>query len=264
MLTEVKNQFKVTLLSIKYSLMREMLNKAAFISNIVFMMLNNACFIIQWVILFSIKDNIGGCDLKDIFLIWGLAASTYGVAHFFFNNAFDLSECINTGVLDTYIVQPKNVLISAITSKISVSAIGDFIYGYIMLILYGITFKNFILFTLFSITGGIVMAMFAVILGSLSFWFSKTDTLVEVGNNLVTNFATYPEGIFKGIVKYVLYFIVPVGIINFIPLTIIMKFSLMNFIIILMVIILIIILAFIIFYQGLKRYSSTNLMNVRI
>ena len=64
MLTAVKNQLKVNLLSVKYSLMREMLNKTTFLMNIIFMILNNASFIIQWIILFSLRDNIGGYQLK--------------------------------------------------------------------------------------------------------------------------------------------------------------------------------------------------------
>ena len=51
MLMEVKNQIKVNILSTKYALEREMLNKFTFISNIVFMVLNNSSFIIQWIIL---------------------------------------------------------------------------------------------------------------------------------------------------------------------------------------------------------------------
>ena len=34
MLTEAKNQIKISVLSIKYALMREMLNKVTFISNV--------------------------------------------------------------------------------------------------------------------------------------------------------------------------------------------------------------------------------------
>ena len=40
MLMVVKNQIRITILSIKYALMREMLNKTTFITNIVFMILN--------------------------------------------------------------------------------------------------------------------------------------------------------------------------------------------------------------------------------
>ena len=58
MLTAVKNQMKVSLLSIKYALQREMLNKVTFISNIIFMVLNNSCFIIQWLLLYSIRSEL--------------------------------------------------------------------------------------------------------------------------------------------------------------------------------------------------------------
>ena len=66
MLMEVKNQLKVMFLSTKYNIMRQMTNKVTFITNIVFMILNNASFIIQWIILFSIKDEIGGYTIKEV------------------------------------------------------------------------------------------------------------------------------------------------------------------------------------------------------
>ena len=52
MLTAADNQLRVCLLSIKYNVMREMLNKTTFLTNIGFMILNNATFILQWIILF--------------------------------------------------------------------------------------------------------------------------------------------------------------------------------------------------------------------
>ena len=60
MLMVVKNQLRVCLLSLKYNIMREMLNKVTFLTNIGFMMLNNAAFIVQWIILLRLKTDIGG------------------------------------------------------------------------------------------------------------------------------------------------------------------------------------------------------------
>ena len=94
MLMEVKNQLKVFFLSVKYALMREMLNKVTFVTNIVFMVLNNASFIIQNVILFSLRDDIGGYEFREVLLLWGMAAGTYGISRFFFRNAFRLSDTI--------------------------------------------------------------------------------------------------------------------------------------------------------------------------
>lgn len=264
MLTEAKNQLKVNILSIKYGLMREMLNKFSFVANILFMIINNACFIVQWIVLYSLKDTIGGYTLKEMLLLWGIAASTYGVSRFFFKSAFNLSETINNGKLDAYLVQPKNVLLSTITSEISVSAIGDITYGYIILIIYGITLKNFLLFTTLSILGGLIIVSVSIITNSLTFWFNMSDILADSINSMIVTFGTYPKGIFTGLVRILLYTLVPVGIANYIPVDIIINFNLLGFILVLLFTILMIFLSFYVFNKGLKRYSSSNLMSSRI
>ena len=164
MLMEVKNQFRISFLSVKYALMREMLNKTTFITNVLFMILNNASFIIQWIVLFSLKDNVGGYTFDQVMLLWGLSAGTYGVSHFFFSNSYHLSELINNGKLDSFLVQPKNVLISVITTDVTTSALGDIIYGYLMVLIFGLTPLNLLLFTIFSILGGIILTSVSVIL----------------------------------------------------------------------------------------------------
>ena len=264
MLTEVRSQIKVTRLSIKYAIMRELLNKVTFLSNVVFMMLNNASMLVQWIVLYSIKDNMGGYTFKQVMLLWGFAAGTYGFSHFFFNNAGHLSDIITEGKLDAYLVQPKNVLISAITSSVSISALGDLLYGYVMLFLYGVTPLNFILFTLFSICGGLILTAIAVMLASISFWIQKADMIADTGNSLMVNFATYPDGIFKGAVKAMLYVVIPVGLTTYLPVKILSSFNIYLFIIVISATIMLIILAFMIFDCGLKKYTSGNLMSSRI
>ena len=264
MVDKLKNQIFVSFLTTKYAVMKEMLNKVTFISNIVFMILNNATFIIQWIILYNIKTNVGGYTFNQILLLWGMAAGTYGGSRFFFKKAFSLSESINTGKLDSYLVQPKNVLLAAITSEVEVSALGDILYAYIMLFLSGISVKKLLLFTLFCITGEIIITSIAVLLASLSFWIGKSDTVADTGNSMMCNFATYPDGLFKGITKGLLFSLVPVGFVNYIPIWILTKFSVELTIIVIIVTVVIAFLAFLVFYKGLERYTSSNLMISRI
>ena len=264
MLMEAKNQIKIIILSIKYSLMREMLNKVTFFSNIIFMVLNNACFIIQWIVLFSLKDNINGFTLKEVILLWGIASCTYGVARFFFKNAFNLSETITNGKLDAYLVLPKDVLLSVITTDVTISAIGDILYGYIMLFIYGITLQNFMMFTFFSICGGLIIVSISIIYSSLSFWIARADLVSDTANSLMVYFATYPDGIFKGLAKIVLYTLFPVGLSTYIPVNTIIHFNIYNFVILIVATIVFITISYIIFNKGLKRYSSSNLMIARI
>ena len=264
MLMEVKNQLRVFGLSVKYALMREMLNKVTFITNILFMILNNACFIIQMLVLLSLKYDVGGYSFQEMLLLWGMAAGTYGISRFFFKHAFSLSDTINNGKLDAYLVQPKNVLISSITNEVETSAIGDIIYSYIMLFIYGFTIPRFILFTVFIICGGLILTSISVIFSSLSFWFNKSDVITDRINSMMVHFATYPDGIFKGIVKIILFTVVPVGIANYLPVSIIRNFDINLFLLIIAITLILIVIGFIVFYSGLKKYSSSNLMVARM
>ena len=264
MLQAAKNQFRVTLKTIKYGLMREMLNKTSFIMNVLFMILNNASFIIQWIILYSLKEDVGGYSFNQVLLLWAIAASTYGFSHFIFKKAYTLSDTITNGKLDSFLVQPKNVLISAITTDIEISALGDILYGFIVLFISGITITKFLLFTLFTITGAIIITDVAIILGSLSFWFGRSDMIADTGNNLMTSFATYPDGIFKGLAKILLLTIIPIGLTAYFPVWIMTKFDIKLTLIIIALTIAITALTFVIFYRGLRRYSSSNLMISKI
>lgn len=166
--------------------MREMTNRITFLTNISFMVLNNATFIVQWLLLFHLRPNIGGYGFDNIMLLWGLAASTFGFSHALFQGAFQLPSFIQQGKLDPFLVQPKNVLLGVITSQTNSSAIGDFIYGYLIVIIFCFSPANLILFTLFSLSGGLVITAFAVITGSFSFWIIKGELLSENLNNMLS------------------------------------------------------------------------------
>ncbi len=264
MLTVVKNQLRVCILSVKYNIMREMLNKVTFLTNIGFMILNNASFIIQWAILFRIKEDIGGYSMKEVMLLWGLAASTFGLAQIVFARAFSLPELIISGKLDAYLVLPKNVLLSTITSATRTSAIGDLLYGLIVMCIFCFSTQRFFLFLLFTVTGAAIITAFALIMGSLTFWFVRADVFGSNMINSMISFSTYPDGIFKGATRFLLYQIIPVGMSIYHPVHIMMRFNIYSLLAVLGYTCLLWILAIFVFYRGLKRYSSSNLMEARM
>ena len=264
MLTAVKNQLRVCLLSVKYNIMREMLNKVSFVTNILFMIVNNATFIIQWIILFQLKEDIGGYTMREVMLLWGLAASSHGLSHMLFARAFSISDVIINGKLDAYLVLPKNVLLSVITSATSTSAIGDVIYGLILICVFCFSIERFFLFLLFSLTGAVIITAFALLMGSLSFWLVRADMFGRNMVNSMISFSTYPDGIFKGGVRWLLYFVIPVGMSIYQPVHIMMDFNMRRFLMVLGYTFLLITAAVFVFYRGLRRYSSGNLMEARM
>ncbi len=264
MLMAVKNQLRVCLLSVKYNIMREMLNKVTFLTNIGFMMLNNATFIVQWVILFGLKDDIGGYAMGEVMLFWGLAASTYGLSHILFARAFSLPDLIINGKLDSYLVLPKNVLLSVITSSTNTSSIGDFLYGLLIICIFAFRVERLFLFLLFSVTGAVILTAFALLMGSLSFWFVRSEMFGNQMVSSVINFSTYPDGIFKGMARFILYNIIPVGMSIYHPVHVMVHFDAKSLLTVLGYTVLLSAAAVFVFYRGLRRYSSSNLMGARL
>ena len=260
MLTAVKNQLWVCALAVKYNIMREMLNKVTFLTNILFMMFNNATFIVQWVILLRLREDVGGYTMREVMLLWGLAASSFGLSRLLFARVFSLPELIVNGKLDAYLVQPKNVLLSVMTSATTVSAIGDCLYGLVVLCIFCFSVKRLLLFLLFTVTGAWIMTAFALLMGSLTFWFVRSEVF---GSNMVNSaitFATYPDGIFKGVSRFLLYNIIPVGMAVYHPVHLMMAFDVRKFLAVLGYLAFLSTAAVIVFYRGLRRYSSSSLM----
>ncbi|MDD5934119.1 MAG: ABC-2 family transporter protein [Clostridiales bacterium] len=263
MLTAAKNQLRVSALSIKYNLMREMTNHASFIISVIFMMLNNATFIIQWIILFSIRSDFGGYRMKQVMLLWAIACSSYGIAHILFNKAFTISDSIMKGQLDSFLVQPKNVLISLITSETNTSSIGDLLYGIVVVLI--VCPEKIGIYFLFSIFSAISFTAIAIQFGSFAFWIVRSDVIADYVISSMIHFSTYPaDGIFKGVTKLILYTIVPVEFVNYMPLRLILHFNFEEFLYVLLFSVGITTIAIVTFYRGLRHYSSTNLMCGRI
>ena len=264
MLTAVKNQMRVCLLSVKYNIMREMVNKVTFLTNICFMLLNNATFLVQWIILLRLREDVGGYTMREIMLLWGLMAASFGLSHILFARAFSLSDLIIKGKLDSFLVQPKNVLVSVLTSSTDSSAIGDFLYGTALVCACKPGVGGFFLFLLFVVTGTVIFTAFAVLLGSLSFWFVRMDMLQNQIVMGIVSFGTYPDGIFKGASRFFLYFIIPVGMAVWHPVHLMVSFDAGMFFTVAGYACVLLALAVAVFYRGLRRYASGNLMVARL
>lgn len=260
----IRNQLRVSLLSVKYNIMREMLNKVTFVTNVGFMVLNNATFIIQWVILFRLKEDIGGYTMADVMLLWGLAASTFGLSQILFARAFSLPELIINGKLDAYLVQPKNVLLAVLTSSTKTSAIGDLLYGLLVLCIFCFSPGRLLLFLLFTVTGAVILTAFALLLGSLSFWFVRADVFGSQMVSSLISFSTYPDGIFGGSARFLLYNLLPVGMSIYRPVHVMISFDKGTLLAVLGYALLLSAAAVFVFYRGLRRYSSGNLMEARV
>ena len=262
MLTAVKNQIKVLLLSIKYSIIRSMANKKSFLFSVVLMFISNASFLIQWIVILSVSDS-PDLSMKQILLVWGFCASAFGLSNIFLGGVHFLPQYIIEGKLDAYIVQPKNILLAVASSHTSMSALGDFVYGLVVVLLASPSIKTFILFIIFSVLGAICYAAFTTIIYSLIFFSINFRELTGVLARITMAFGSYPDTIFSKGIRIFLYTLIPLGAMVYLPTKTIIDNNHGIIFAIIIYTILITTFAFIMFYQGLKKYTSSNLMGAR-
>lgn len=220
MLMVVKNYLRFMKESIKCNLKAVMEYKKSFVIQSVFMFLNNFFFLIFWFVIFNGSDgNINGITMNDILYLWSLPVISYGVALFFFGGITKLGQYILEGGLDTYLIQPKNILINVMVSGMEFSAFGDLIYG-LVIGLFAVEFNisRYIILVILGVIGAIFYICVEALIRLMTIKIGNTDNIEHVCiNTLMITFGSYPEAIYGKFVKFLIYTVIPSAYIAFIP-----------------------------------------------
>lgn len=261
MLMEVKKSLKLMGYYFKFNISSVMEYRVSFLVQCFGMILNNSAFIFFWWILFKNVNTIGGYGFKDEMMLWAIMSTSFGLCFVAFGNVNQITRMILNGELDTYLLQPKDPLINILCSKTIVSAWGDTLYGVILFfIIKGFDIRGFLFFILFCITGALIFTSVLVTFHALSFYAGNTEGLAQTVTEFFISFSIYPEGIFNNAVKSILYTVIPVAFIVYIPAKIINQFSFIMLLEVLGAAVLWMVIAYTMFYRGLKKYESGNLI----
>ena len=262
---QVKSHLRLIAVYFRFNLAAAMEYRGSFLLQVFGMALNNAAFVVFWRIVYSKVETIGGYGFREVMFIWALASAAFGFAHILFGNLGYLTGMILQGELDAYLLQPKDVCLNVLCSKTVVSAWGDFAYGIILfLLVYGFVPGRFLLFVFFTVFSGLLMASVFFTADTLTFFIGNTSALGRLVREFLISFAIYPEGIFKGAVRWLIYSLVPAGFIVFLPLRIFNAFSWAWLGWLILIDLAYIAFAYLLFRRGLKRYESGNLIVAKL
>ena len=239
--------------------------RAAFVTQIVFMMINNGVYFIFWVLYFDKFKEVRGWNVNDMMLLFGIAATSWGIGSFFFGNFVSLAEVIVQGRLDYYLSLPRPVLLHVLASKSIGSGMGDLIYGVGSFFLSGyVTPDGFLRYLIGSFVGVCIFIGFLVIVQSLSFWLGNTVALSQFALSALLTFSLYPSVLFDATTKFVLLTLVPAALIGTIPAEFVREFSWQSLIELVLGAFTFLILSTFVFRQGLRRYESGSAIQVEV
>lgn len=266
MLTEVKNNLLYFINALKVSIKSAMAYKASFCIQALFMIFNNLFFLIVWKVILNNSPEQTDISFNGILYLWSVSTMSYGIAYFFFGGVKSINEYILNGTMDSFMLQPKNLYLNVISSKCKFSACGDFIYGIVLaFIATKCNVPNVLLLLFFSIVGSTFFISTEVLFRSLTVWLEDTHALASrYTETLLITFSTYPENIFSTGIKVLLYTIVPVAYLDYLPIRMITgTFSIPISILIILVSSIYMLLSIYVFNRAMKSYESGNNMSMK-
>lgn len=239
--------------------------RSAFFIQVFGMVLNNASFIIFWSVIYGRTSSISGYTFENIMFLWALIATGFGLTEVFLGNWLNVSRIIHSGELDVYLLQPRNIPLNILTSKMKISGWGDIVFGIVLfLFTQELSFVTISIFIVTAILASISVAAVNLIYQSLTFILGKAEEIARIGLEGILIFSTYPGSLFEGAIKIALMTVVPVYWISYLPAEIIQQPSIKGLLLLISADILIVLLSLSIFFFGLRRYESGNKMNSRL
>lgn len=253
---------KFGILNIKKNFQNAKELKSSFITSIIGMCINNIAFIIMWYYFGVMVGNLNGWEPFDIFGLYGFHGIAYSLVCVFLYGLFNLPRYISSGNLDKFLLTPKNTLLKIITSDISVSAIGDLIFGIICFVIYAIvskfTFIQIMFSMLLMILSAIIFFSFSLLCMSISFYLMDGSNVSEGFYGMFLSASMYHGGAFTGILKIIFTFVVPSLLVGAIPAQLVKNFSWVGVGFIITIALAWFAFSVIFFYKSLKKYESNN------
>lgn len=232
-------------------------DRGAFLTRALLMALNNGIFFSFWVVLFSRVPSVRGYQLGDMAVLYGIVALAHGMAVFFAGGMEHLARTIDDGELDVILAQPKPTLLYLLGMRSQPSGLGDIASGIVMIALSGrVTVFSAPVILAAGIAGATILVSMGVMLHSAAFWLGRTNTASRQLYEATLLFSLYPDTLFGGPVRLMLFTIFPGAFVGYLPATLIKAPTLETAFVIAASVVVYASMARWVFARGLKSYSS--------
>ncbi len=182
------------------------------------MIVNDVFFLTLWVLFFAGFRSIGGWQLKDMALLFGLTMSVVGISGVFFGGYRDMAATLLRGELDALLTQPKGLIPRLLARESIATAWGDLAGAIFVLAVFAKLDWGDLPFVLLAIAAGVTVYVSASIsFACLAFWAVGARSFARELTDFMLLFSSYPGSIYQGAVKTIAFTILPAGFVVLAP-----------------------------------------------
>jgi ABC-2 type transport system permease protein len=231
--------------------------RGAFFSAAFAMLLNDLIFFVVWWVIMQRFGQVRGWRLEDVACLYGLSAAGYGTCVVVFGGVTELSRRIDDGDLDALLTQPRSVLFQLLASRSMTAGWGDIVAGAALLAASGYLHLYSLPWVIVAtLCSAAAFTACGVVVHSLAFWLGRIHSLSRSLWELTLTFGMYPPPLFDGAIRFLLFSLLPAGLVSYLPVELIRSPSAGTACLTIAAIVAYACFAAWLFQRGLRRYAS--------
>ncbi len=238
-------------------------HRTAFLFSILIIVLKQILMLMTWKFFFAKYQSVHGWHFNDMVFMYGLVAFSLGFVDAFFYGLKQLPRYIENNQLDTFLLQPKNIILNVALSKGDITSLGEVLTGILLICYSGYFTESFFSVLLILLTGTLFTFALILYLHCIGFFMKDAYDFARELNLNAAIMATQPSTAFKGAFRMLTFTLLPVGFLSFFPVEFIRTGIIQHLWWTLSGTLIFFALACFLFNFGLKRYESGNMMSFR-
>ncbi len=261
-------EFRIACQIIKVNILAAFELRTSFVLQIVGMMINNIAFVLIWIFFFHAFGSINGWSTYEVIALQGVDAFVFGFAFTFMSGVLYLPDYVNNGSFDNILLSPRNLYVRILTNQIRVSAVGDMIFGVLLMGVY-IIISNASLVQVLMLGTLLVPAVLVIVNVTLitslsSFIFPDAAAFAKNLFEVFFSPSLYPSGLFQGAMRFIFTFLIPSLIIAGIPVEAVRDVSWKGYVLVWATGFVWTYIAIKLLSLAVRRYESGNLTGARV
>ena len=263
----LQHEWSAAVLSWRINLRAALENRVAFGLQVFGMMLNDSAFVVVWLIFFTALGAVNGWDGWDSVGLLGFGTMTFGLAFAFFGGAPMINRYVADASLDSFLLSPNIVLWRILTSKTDIAALGDALFGLVLLVLYAVKIHASVsmigMMMLAIIPGTAITVSLSVISQLPSFFVLDGDAIAMSVFKAFLSPSLYPSALYSDAARIFYSVIIPSILVGGLPVELVRSHNWYVLAGIWMAGIVWTGVAIAAFYRCLRRYESGNAIGLR-
>lgn len=238
--------------------------RAAYLIRAVFSIATHGAYLMIWFFLFRAVPSLGGWKLEHMLFAYGLSVAAWGLLSFFAYGLRTLPRQIDSGELDTLLIQPRSVLLGVMAGAAKTSGVGETVFG--LVLMFWAAAKagiSFWIVGLVTLNAAVIFGAMVLGIASLGFWLRDFFDTAEMLYYTYNILASRPGPAFDGIIYVATLTVAPIAFMTHFPIEAIIDHKLSAALLSVCGTMVCIGVSYAIFRAGLNRYESGNRFGTR-